>query len=173
VTPILPLRRLLLLACLLAALACLAGGWLAAGYWPAACAILPPLIGLGFAARRPAGPLASACLAALVCLAAGGVLMRAPALQMIAGATAALAAWSLANLDLALTGVPPSPSAARLERVHLLTLALALGLGLLLAAAGTLLPLRLPVALLIALALLDLFGLDRLFRTLRDPRPRG
>jgi len=162
-----PPRRLLLLACLLAALACLAGGYGMAGYWPAGIAALLPLAGLGFAARRPAGWLPAACLAALVCLAAGGLLTRAPALLMIGGATAALAAWSLANLDRALAGVPPSESEARLERVHLLTLALALGLGLLLAAAGALLPLPIPFALLIALVLLDLYSLDRVLHTPR------
>jgi len=162
-----PPRRLLLLACLLAALACLAGGYGMAGYWPAGIAALLPLAGLGFAARRPAGWLPAACLTALVCLAAGGLLTRAPALLMIGGATAALAAWSLANLDRALAGVPPSESEARLERVHLLTLALALGLGLLLAAAGALLPLPIPFALLIALALLDLYSLDRVLHTPR------
>ena len=162
-----PPRRLLLLACLLAALACLAGGYGMAGYWPAGIAALLPLAGLGFAARRPAGWLPAACLASLVCLAAGGLLARAPALLMIGGATAALAAWSLANLDRTLAGVPPSESAARLERVHLLTLALALGLGLLLAAAGALLPLPIPFALLIALVLLDLYSLDRVLHTPR------
>ena len=162
-----PPRRLLLLACLLAALACLAGGYGMAGYWPAGIAALLPLAGLGFAARRPAGWLPAACLTALVCLAAGGLLTRAPALLMIGGATAALAAWSLANLDRALAGVPPSESVARLERVHLLTLALALGLGLLLAAAGALLPLPIPFALLIALVLLDLYSLDRVLHTPR------
>ena len=162
-----PPRRLLLLACLLAALACLAGGYGMAGYWPAGIAALLPLAGLGFAARRPAGWLPAACLAALVCLAAGGLLTRAPALLMIGGATAALAAWSLANLDRALAGVPPSESEARLEWVHLLTLALALGLGLLLAAAGALLPLPIPFALLIVLVLLDLYSLDRVLHTPR------
>ena len=162
-----PPRRLLFLACLLAALACLAGGYGMAGYWPAGIAALLPLAGLGFAARRPAGWLPAACLAALVCLAAGGLLARAPVLPMLGGATAALAAWSLANLDRALAGVPPSESEARLERVHLLTLALALGLGLLLAAAGALLPLPIPFALLIALVLLDLYSLDRVLHTPR------
>jgi hypothetical protein len=169
-TPLMPLRRLLFLACLLAALACLAGGYGMVGYWPAGIAALLPLAGLGLAAlaaRRPAGWLPAACLAALVCLAAGGLLARAPALLMIGGATAALAAWSLANLDRALVGVPPSESEARLERVHLLTLALALGLGLLLAAAGALLPLPIPFALLIALVLIDLYSLDRVLHTPR------
>jgi hypothetical protein len=168
-TPLMPPRRLLLLACLLAALACLAGGYLMTGYWPAGIAALLPLAGLGYAARRPSESLPVVCLIALACLAAGGVLARAPALLMIAGATAALAAWRLSYLDRALAGVPPSPAAARLQRVHILTLTLALGLGLLLAAAGALLSLQIPFALLIALVLLDLFSLERTFRYWQDP----
>jgi hypothetical protein len=168
-----PPRRLLFLACLLATLACLTGGYGMAGFWPAGIAALLPLAGLGLAAlaalaaRRPAGWLPAVCLAALVCLAGGGLLAGAPVLLMIGGATAALAAWSLANLDRALAGVPPSESEARLERVHLLTLALALGLGLLLGAAGALLPLPIPFALLVALVLLDLYSLDRVLHTPR------
>jgi hypothetical protein len=168
-----PLRRLLCLACLLAALTCLAGGYIMAGHQSVAGAALLPIAALWFVRRYPAAWLPSACLVSLVCLAAGGLFTRAPALLMISGATAALAAWNLVNLDRAVTGSPPSETVVRLEQKHLFTLAAALGLGLLMAAAGKLLAFQIPFVLLIVLVMLDLFSLDRMFRYLKHSRTRG
>jgi hypothetical protein len=155
------LRRLLCLTCLLAALACLSGGYIMAGQRWAASAVLLPTAALWFGRRLPAAWLPSASLVSLVCLAAGGLFVRAPAFLMISGATAALAAWNLVNLDRAMAGSLPVRAESQIEEKHFLTLAVALGLSLLLAAAGKLLPLQIPFALLIVLVLLDLFSLGR------------
>lgn len=167
------LRRLLCLICLLAALACLSGGYIMAGQWWAAGAVLLPIAALWFEGRLPAAWLPSASLVSLVCLAAGGLFVRAPAFLMISGATAALAAWNLVNLDRAMAGSLPVRAESRLEQKHFLTLAAALGLSLLLAAAGKLLPLQIPFALLIVLVLLDLLSLERVIRYLKTPSTRG
>ena len=161
------LSKALYRSSLLISLACLAGGYVMAGQWLGAGAVLPPILALLFAGRFPVAWLPHACLLSLVCLAAGGLLAGAPAFLMIPGAAAALAAWDLVNLDRVMAGRPSSPTARRYEQQHAVTLAAALGLGLMLAGAGRLLPLQIPFVLLVFLVLVDLFSLDRMSRYLR------
>jgi hypothetical protein len=168
----------------------LAIAWLsiASGYsgcgqpWGALVALVPIVI-FGIAAARDARPETpgssparrpraawtrpafqeSACLAAVFCVSATGILVGADAFPMILGATASLAAWDLfsANRPTAAAG---GEAARSYERKRELLLALALATGLPLAAAGKLLPLRMPFVVVVLLVLLDAYSLDRLSR---------
>lgn len=121
-------------------------------------------------ARRPQAAWAqpafqeSACLAALFCLAAIGILAGAEAFPMILGATAALAAWDLLATNRP-TAAANAGTARSYERRRAMLLALALAGGLLLAVAGKLLPFRIPFVVVVLLVLLDAYSLDRLSRS--------
>ncbi len=170
-------------ACPLASAACLAGGLALAGHTLAAFAALLAALSMLLTTRwRPALWLATASLAAQVVMAAGGLLLHAAPLLMLAGAAFALAAWDLAveaitrpgeglqreeaNLPAGRRPVEPAPPDPLLERYHLRSLALALGAGLLLAAAGQNLQLRLPFIVVLVAAGLGVWALERLLRSL-------
>jgi hypothetical protein len=135
---------------------------------------------LGVAGRRAGWPQAawqqpafqeSACLAALFCISAIGILAGADAFAMILGATAGLAAWDLFSTNrptaAAGAGTARGSTARSYERRRGLVLALALAAGLLLAVAGKLLPLRIPFVVVVLLVLVDAYSLDRLARARR------
>ncbi len=90
---------------------------------------------------------------------------------MILGGAAGLAAWDLLSGNRPTTGAGAtavaSATARTCERKRELLLALALAAGLLLAAAGKLLPLRIPFVVIVLLVLLDAYSLDRLLRSRR------
>ncbi len=162
------LRRVLAAISLLVSLACLAWGYAAAGYGAVAALALVPGAAACAYRKYAAAWLLPVCLAALICLAAGGLLLGSPGFLMIAGATAALAAWDLANLDIVMADGSPSRAGSRLEKEHLQSLTAALGAGLLLAGGGLIVSLRLPFVLLLALIAVDLYGLDRAYRYLKQ-----
>jgi hypothetical protein len=161
------LRKALWLFCLAVSLVCLAGGYAVSAYWFVAPVVLAPIGVLLFSEKITAGWIPDACLFGLVCLAAAGLIIQAPPLLMLLGATAGLAAWDLENLDRRMAMGEPSPSARRFEQRHVLILLAALGLGLLLAALGRLVAIQIPFVLLLALVIFDLFSLDRVSRYLK------
>jgi hypothetical protein len=161
------LRKVLTLVSLLISLVCLGGGYATSGHWGAAGVVLLPIIAAALYRKFPATWLPSACLVGLVFLAAAGVLLGAPTVLMIVGATASLAAWDLLNLDRMMESSSSVTTAGRFEKRHILFLLLALGLGLAMAVSGAIFSLRIPFVLLVLLILVDLFSLDRISRYLR------
>ncbi len=99
-----------------------------------------------------------------VTVAAAGLVFGASALWMLPGATLALASWDLAHWDGFLAGGLPAEVESRLEQKHYAYLALALAPALLVAVAGQFLRIQIPFGVLLAVALLALLGLDRLWR---------
>ena len=155
--------RLLKFVCPAAFAACLGAGYALAGQW--AGLLLAGLIWLAwlFAASWPP----SLLLAASVAASAGGVWVGASPFLMIPAATLALASWDLVRWYGFLAGHVPEDVKARLERRHYACLALAIGPALLAAVAGSTLRFELPFGGLVAVVLLALLGLDRLWGRIR------
>ena len=153
------IHRLLRFACPAALAACVGTGYALAGQW--AGPALAGLIWLAwlFAASWPPALL----LAVSVAASAGGVWVGASPFLMIPSAALALASWDLVRWDGFLAGAIPAEVKARLERRHYACLALAIGPALLAAVAGSLLRVELPFGGLVAVVLLALLGLDRLW----------
>ncbi len=152
-------RKLLKLACPIACAVFLAAGFASAGLW-----LGVPLAALvwaawHFGAKWPP----TLMLVPSVVVAAAGLVFGASALWMLPGATLALASWDLAHWDSFLAGGLPAEVESRLERKHYACLALALVPALLVAAAGQFLRLQIPFGVLVAVALLALLGLDRIW----------
>ena len=159
----------------------IAWGYGGRGHWWGALVALVPVVVFGIAAARDRWPKQSgasraarppaawtrpafqesACFLAIFCVAAAGILTGADAFPMILGGAAGLAAWDLLSGNRPLAGA----TARRCERKRELLLALALTASLLLAAAGKLLPLRIPFVVIVLLVLLDAYSLDRLLRS--------
>ncbi len=163
------LRKTLILICSTASATCLTLGYVATGQGIAtALAILTLPVWL-LAYKRPSICPPTAALIVSVSLAALGLLVRATSLQMLLGATLALASWDLVLLEHTLTGSSSSSPQAltRLINLHYSRLALILGLGLLITVAGRLIHLQLPLVGVVLLVILALFSLDRVWRMLR------
>ena len=152
-------RKLLKLACPIACAICLAAGYASAGQW-----LGVPLAALvwaawHFGAKWPPTLL----LTGSVTVAAAGLVAGASALWMLPGATLALAGWDLAHWDSFLGDDMPAEVESRLERKHYASVALALVPALLVAAAGQFIRLQIPFGVLVAVALVALLGLDRIW----------
>jgi len=161
-----PKKSLFLVCCALASL-CLFAGFLSLGNWPGAlCALASGLAWL-LARKYKVSGAALACLLACSGLAVAGVLSGAPPVLMICAVGLALAAWDMLALDAALAGISSTEQTRLYEKDHLSALALALGAGLLLALLGRLLSLRMPFVLLLFLAALAVFGLERVWNILK------
>ncbi len=153
------MRKLLKLACPIACAVCLAAGYASAGQW-----LGVPLAALvwaawHFGAKWPP----TLMLIASVVVAAGGLVAGASAQWMVLSTTLALASWDLAHWDSFLVGDMPAEVERRLEQKHYACLALALVPALLVAVAGPSLRLEIPFGILVAVALLALLGLDRIW----------
>jgi hypothetical protein len=161
------LRKLLFLVCLIVSVLCLAGGYAFAGHWPGVG--LAVLAGPGWllARKYPAAWLQVICLLASVSLAGAGMLTGSPAVLMMCGSAFALAAWDLLLLDGVLGKDPFGVQVRQYENSHLQTLALALGSGLLAALLGHSLSLQTPFYVLAVLVILMLFGLNRIWGSLK------
>ena len=153
------IHRLLRFLCPAAFAVCLAAGYALAGQWAGLALAGLMLLAWLFAAAWPPALL----LAASVAASAGGVWVGASPFLMIPAATLALAAWDLVRWDGFLAGDVPAEVRARLERRHYACLALAIGPALLAAMAGSGLRFELPFGALVAVVLLALLGLDRLW----------
>jgi hypothetical protein len=97
-----------------------------------------------------------------------GLLVDASPVLMILGTTLALASWDLMLLDHTLTSCAnaSAETIGLFEHRHYQSLALALGLGLLIVIAGRMIHFEIPLGGMIILAILAMFSLDRIWRTL-------
>ncbi len=153
------MRKLLKLASPIACAVCLAAGYASAGLW-----LGVPLAALvwaawHFGAKWPP----TLMLIGSVTVAAAGLVAGASALWMLPSATLALAAWDLTHWDSFLGGDMPAEVESRLERKHYASLALGLAPALLVAAAGQFFRIQISFGVLVAVALLALVGLDRIW----------
>jgi len=153
------LRRLLKLACPTACAVCLAAGYSLARQWLGLGLVVLVWLAWLFAANEPP----SIKLIASVGLAAAGLSAGASPLWMLPGAALALASWDLAHWEKSLGGGLPAEAERRLERKHYACLALAVGPALLAAVAGQFIRFQIPFGVLVAVALLALLGLDRIY----------
>ena len=163
-----PLRRILSLVCSMICAACLAAGYAANGGWIAVAASASTGLMWLLAYKRPASLPPSAALVVSVTWGAVGLLANATPILMILSTTLALAGWNLMLLDHTLTGCTnaSAETISLFENRHYQSLALALGPGLLIVIAGRMIQFEIPFGGLIILAILALFSLDRIWRTL-------
>ncbi len=163
-----PLRRILSLACPMICAACLAAGYAANGGWIAVVAGASTGLMWLLVYKRPASWPPSVALVVAVIWGAVGLLVDATPVLMIINTTLALAGWDLMLLDHTLTSCTNSSAEtiSLFERRHYQGLALALGLGLLIVIAGRMIQFEIPLGGLIILAILAMFSLDRIWRTL-------
>jgi hypothetical protein len=155
-------RKLLRLLCPTAGAICLAAGYTLAGQGIVVVLVALVWAAWVFAAGWPAGVL----LAASVGLVVGGVWVGAAPALMLSAATLALASWDLRRWDSFVAGATPAVE-ARLARGHYACLALALGPAWLVALVGHLIQVQIPFAALVAVALLALVALDRVWRLVK------
>ena len=157
------LRKTFFAVCAVLSALCLAAGYAVTGQWLGVVIAMIAGPGWVFARKYPASSLPLLCLLATMGLAVTGSLTGSPASLMIFGSAAALAAWDLLFLDVAVAGDSPGGQTRQFETRHLQSLALALGSGLLAAFLGSLLRLRLPFVMLIFFIALAVFGLERVW----------
>ncbi len=160
------LRTILPLACILTSSALLATGNALAGQGMALAAALAALLAGILAQKWPSTALSTTALILAVAAAAGGMLAGALALLMMPGAVLALAGWDLSLFAAEQKGSAPGKTLPLLESKHYRSLALALGSGLLAAVAGSLIHLQIPFIGMVILALLAIFSLDRIWKSL-------
>ncbi len=165
-----PLHEILFLACLFTSTGCLALGFAQAGRWSLVPAVILPAVLLWLARKLAVPWLPSVSLLLFVLLAAAGLVTGASPLGMILASTLALAGWDLAFFSHTVEA-DQSSGAQLLERRHLRALALALVPGLLVAVLGRLVSLPASFALLVLLAALLLFSLDRVLVYLKNNHP--
>jgi hypothetical protein len=158
-----PLRKILFLACLFIVVVILAAGFILAEQWIIAPATLLPAIAMLLAIRYLKTWLTSIALLTFVGLAAIGVLLDAPPILMLFAAIFALAAWDLALWDLSVQG-QISHQVQLLENKHYQSLLLVIILGSLVVGAGQFLHLRVPFLVILFLALVAFYGLDKISR---------
>ncbi len=166
------LRKTLCWFYLAIALVGLAGGYGLIAQWVGAGIVLVASAAFLLSNRLAAAWFPSACLVILVGLAVVGLFQGAPAFAMIPGATAALAAWDLVNLDRTMGNIWSSGTADRFEKRHAQALSVALGLGVVMAVSGKLVPLPIPFVPFVLLILLDMYTLERLSHRLAGRRAR-
>ena len=163
-----PLRRILSLVCPILCVACLAAGYATNGDWIAVAAGASTGLIWLLVYKRPASWPPSVALVISVIWGAAGLLVDATPFPMILGTTFALAGWDLMWLDHTLTGSANSSAQtiSLFEHRHYQSLALALGPGLLIVIAGRMIQFEIPLGGMIILAILAMFSLDRIWRTL-------
>lgn len=155
------ITRALTITCILASLACLLGGFAAAGYWMAAPVAVAPALIMLLARKFPSSWLPTTSLILSTCLAAVGILSGARPFLLALGAITALASWDLALLENSLEAGQPQ-HAGLFENRHLKSLGLAIGLGLVVVGAGSAIHFSLPFGVLVLLVIFILICLDRL-----------
>lgn len=157
------LRKTFFVACLLASVFCLAGGYNLAGQ---SFGVVIALI-TGFAwllARKYlTSMLPLLCLLVSICLAVTGQLTGASPWLMICGSTIALAVYDLFHLDIALGSSASGEQTRRYENQHLQSLALALGSGLFVVFLGRWLRLEVSFFVVVVFVAIAVFGLARVW----------
>jgi hypothetical protein len=151
---------------LVLSVACLGGGYAQTSLWLGALAALLPAAGFLFTLKNRADWLPRLCLLCDTGLALAGILEGTAAMLMLAGLTASLACWDLANLENALRTASQGTAGSQIEKKHLQWLFLALGLGLSLAAIGTLVMLQIPLIVVVLLVVVDAVSLNFVARYL-------
>lgn len=156
-----PIRKVLIISCLLITLGSLSAGFGLGGQWLGAGITLVPVLVLFFSPKISAAWVPSLCLGSLVVLAADGAFQGASPFLMILGAAAGLASWDLLNLQHSIDSSSTPDTLGKLERRHIRALGMALVVGLSLAGIGQLFTLKLPFLALLLLVVIDLFSLYR------------
>ncbi len=154
-------RKALLIICLIASVLCLAAGYGMAGQWLGVAAASLTCPAWLLARKYPATWLPFICLLMSISLAAAGILSRSTFWLMICSSGFSLATWDLILLNHTLGNKPSSEQTRQFERKHLQSLTPALAAGLLAGSLGHFFILQIPLAVLIILIALVLFGLDR------------
>jgi hypothetical protein len=161
-----PIHEYLFYASLTLMAVCLSVAFGSAGQW----AGMLCSIGLGalwFALRnRQSRWLPHVLWLASLGLSATAILTGSLPVLSIFGAGCSLAAWDLHQLFFSLRDSPMKEPTRRFEQRHLWSLLLALIIGLAIAIAGRMVTLQVPFILLVAVILLTVFGLDRLWTVL-------
>jgi hypothetical protein len=142
---------------------CLAAGYAVTGQWFGV--VIAIMTGPGWVLTRkyPASSPPFFCLSVVIVLAVIGSLTGSPSSLMIFSSVAALAAWDLLFLDVAMVSNSHTAQTRQYEIKHLQSLALALGFGLLAAFLGGLLHLQISFVMLILIIALVVFGLERVW----------
>ncbi len=174
-----PLRKLIIAAFLLILAACLALGFAAAAPWMALAAVLVCMLSWVSSWKWPLIWPPTAALVISTGVAAAGLLAGASPWPVLLSGLPTLALWDLILLDQALAESSPASSPARspassprkmpglLEQKHFQSLALALGLGLCATVAVRLIQIQIPFGILVLLAILAFFSLDRVWHSIR------
>ncbi len=163
-----PLRKIIILVFLVLSATCLAFGFAMVAQWAAIAAVLTSLLAWLSGWRWSSVWPPSAALVVSISLAAAGLLAGASPLLMLLSVTPTLGVWDLMLLDQTVTSSSPGKTLALLEQKHYGSLARALGLGLLAALASRVIRFQIPFGVIILLAILAFFGLDRIWRSLGD-----
>jgi hypothetical protein len=161
-----PLRKIVCLVCVASGGIFLGLGYAAVNPWMALGVALTVFSFWGFALWRLSTRWI--LLALLVSLAAAvlGLTAGAVPLDIFFGVSFALADWDLVLLDQSLAGQEPSPAGALLASKHIQSLGLSMGIGGLIYLGGRILHLPVSFGVFLLLAILILFGVDRLWRML-------
>jgi len=142
---------------------CLAAGYAVTGQWFGVVIAIMTCPGWVLTRKYPASSPPFLCLSAAIVLAVTGSLTGSPSSLMIFSSAAALAAWDLLFLDVAMVSNSRTAQTRQYEIKHLQSLALALGFGLLAAFLGGLLHLQVSFVMLILFIALVVFGLERVW----------
>ena len=142
---------------------CLAAGYAVTGHWFGVALAIMTGPGWVLTRKYPASFPPSLCLSTVIVLAVIGSLTGSPPSLMIFSSAAALAAWDLLFLDVAMVSNSHTAQTRQYEIKHLQSLALALGFGLLAAFLGGLLHLQVSFVMLILFIALVVFGLERVW----------
>ncbi len=165
--------RLFLFTSLVLSTLCLAGGYALAGQWTGAwlALLLCPVWLTGWKYRLPL--LVYACMTAVVCLAAAGLLLESIFWLMIAGLGFGLAAWDGLLLEISFCNVPAGQNKEAARNKHLQSLALATGVGLVVAIPLHWVNLRIPFIVMLLLVILAGLGILRVWEYLKKRRLRA
>jgi hypothetical protein len=161
------IREIFFFICLIISALCLAAGYGIAGQWIGA--VVAIMVGLTWllARKYPATWLPFICLVASVGLAVVGRLTGSSPLLMICGSGVALAAWDLIILNDALGSNSPGEQTRQYENRHLQSLVLVLGSALFVSLLGRFVNLHIPSIALMLLIVLSIWGLDRVWATIK------
>jgi hypothetical protein len=161
-----PSRSLALLLAAAASVGCLSAAYAVAGQWGgAALAIVPGLL-LAFHRKRRAAWVPPAFLCGMVCAAAAGTFLGAPAYLLVGSVAFALSAWDLASFDRFIRRNGAPSAMGSLVFTHARALLLAVGLGLPVSLAGSVLSFRIPFVLMLLLVIADLVCMGLALRLL-------
>ena len=145
----------------------LSAGWTLLGYWPVGLFLLLLIPVSLVLLKLKFSPICSLVLTLSVLLSALGLWRGLDISLALAGVLSALAAWDLIFLDADLGANSSGEQTRRYENKHLQSLVLAVGCGLIVTIIGRLLNLQTPFVLLILFVALFVFGLERIWDTIK------